>query len=251
MSTPEKHRCYLLELPPELRLVIYDYFFLVKTINIWIDWNVYRWRSYKPNGSVSLLATCKTIFREATPVFYDRTTVHFSICDEFGRPLSRYHRFCSLKNLNANAFSLVSKVRFSLHTLTEPIFPDLLEHVLIWLGRLSFCVDVRAIEIHFEFWSTISDDNLLWVYSVLSHIEYEGELEIGTRATGPWTTLYEARTFKSCHDLLRHDILAKRYGKPLLMRNEHVGSVVGPRDIIIKSKTDGFCQSRRYSSQQY
>ena len=163
MDTTELQPCHLLRLPAELRLQIYDHVFQIKTVHLWIDWNVYRWRSYTPTAPASLLFTCKTINQEAASAFYDKTTIHFSICDEFERPLSRYRRFSTLKELNASAFNRVSKLRLSLHTLTYPIFVQLLDHVNSWLQRLEFCANANAIEIQFEFWSTISDEDLYWI----------------------------------------------------------------------------------------
>lgn len=233
----DEQRCFLLELPAELRLQIYDYIFQVKTIHIWIDWNVYRWRAYTPDGTIHLLRTCKTILREAAPVFYEKTTVHFSICDEFERPLSRYYRFSALKNLNATAFNHVSKVRLSLHTLTEPIFAQLLDHVHTWLTRLNFCANTRAVEVHFEFWSTISDEDLYWIYDMLCKMQFENAFEIGTRALGPWISLYEGETSKKCLESIRDDIVAKRQGGVLAIHDEEIGNLVGPRDLVIRSKS--------------
>lgn len=233
---PEEQRCPLLELPAELRLQIYDYLYYVKTIHIWLDWNVYRWRAYIPDGSIYLLRTCKAILREAAPVFYDKTTVHFSICDEFERPLSRYYRFSTLQNLNAAAFNHVSKVRLSLHTLTEPMFEQLIDHVHAWLTKMDFCANTRAIEVQFEFWSTISDEDLYWIYDILCKMQFDNAFEIGTRALGPWISLYEAESSQRCLELIRDDIVAKREGGVLAIRDEEIGSLVGPRDLVIRSK---------------
>lgn len=248
MTAQAAQRSYLLELPAEIRLAIYDFVFPVKTIHIWIDWNVYRWRSYNPNGSISLLRTCRTIHEEAAPIFHNKTTVHFLVHDEFERPLSRYHRFSSLEALNANAFNLVSNVKLSLHTLTEPIFVQLLDHINRWLARLNFCAEARAIEIHFEFWSTIPDRDLFRIFDVLRKIKYNGELEIGTRAKGPWMTLYEGDSFWGCLEPLQDDIIASRRGMPMWMKNKEIGTLFGPRDLIIRSKPNEVCSTERKAS---
>ena len=236
--TAAVERCHLLDLPVELRMQIYDYLIYPKTIHLWVDWNVYRWRAYVPVGAVALLASCKTIHGETRPIFYDRTTVHFLIHDEFERPLSRYRRFSSLEDLNANAFKHVSKVRMSLHTLTEPIFHRLIKHMNGWLSRMNNCSDAKALEIHFEFWSTISNDDLCMIYDVLCAIEFSSEVEIGTRATGDWIRLYNAPTFRECLLQARSDIFARRQGRPLMMQNKHIIASIGPRDLILRSVGD-------------
>lgn len=232
-SQPE--RCRLLELPAELRIAIYEHAFPPKTVHVWVDKNVYRWRSYIKKSAVALLATCRQIAAEATPVFHDNTTVHFSICDEFERLLSRYHRFGPLETFNTGSFNHVRKVHLSLHTLADPIYDLLLHHIRGLLARLSFCADIRSIEVHFEFWTNISDANLFAIYDTLSAIQFSRPVEIGTPAAGSWTVLYQTKCFTSCLRQIRDDVHAKREGLPLWMQNDNVGGFVGPRDLIISS----------------
>lgn len=90
---------------------------------------------------------------------------------------------------------------------------------------------------HFEFWSSISDEDLYHIYDMLGKLQFEGAFEIGTRARGPWITLYEGKNPTACLKLVRDDIAAKRQGKTLAIQDQEIGSLVGPRDLVIRSKS--------------
>ena len=90
----EMERCHLLELPPELRLRIYDFysggiqtFCIVSTQNPFCDsaWHVYaQWerqldeKSNQPSAGSNILRTCRTVYNEALPILHERTCAEFS-----------------------------------------------------------------------------------------------------------------------------------------------------------------------------
>jgi hypothetical protein len=83
-------RCYLLELPTELRLEIYSHIFtlthsviLAVVDSVYVKFNGITPGRYKPRWIYgNLLQTCRTIYREAAPALYGQA--HFTIDIEDG-----------------------------------------------------------------------------------------------------------------------------------------------------------------------
>jgi len=78
----EPKRCRLLELPPELRLVIYDYVW-DEDINCGLNLNttdeVHVDYCDSPRHMTALLGTCNFIYSEAQPIFYDAIIFHLDL----------------------------------------------------------------------------------------------------------------------------------------------------------------------------
>ncbi|KAK5707363.1 hypothetical protein LTR17_020759 [Elasticomyces elasticus] len=120
-------RCYLLELPPELRLEIYDYLFTEKfevLLSIYRDCEMETWLTNPESGLVvpkkevrklsTLLKTCKALATEVTPVLFQN--LHFRIRfspDMMGNPssqkkLRKLHRCQFAKHIRTMSISVVA-----------------------------------------------------------------------------------------------------------------------------------------------
>jgi predicted house-cleaning noncanonical NTP pyrophosphatase (MazG superfamily) len=83
-KSSDTERCYLLEIPPELRLRIYDYAFSevrgsdggrVRVFCLSVNHSLTNWKTSLPGGSLgpvtALLQTCRTVYLEARGGFYN------------------------------------------------------------------------------------------------------------------------------------------------------------------------------------
>lgn len=76
-TTTSTGRCYLLEIPPELRLQTYSFVYtkhITAYFNISHDDELHNPCFDTTLHCTSLPATCRTIYHEATPVLYGRVT---------------------------------------------------------------------------------------------------------------------------------------------------------------------------------
>ncbi|KAK3658370.1 hypothetical protein LTR56_001781 [Elasticomyces elasticus] len=94
-SEPAPHkatRCYLLEIPPELRLRIYGYVFdkdFQPGVFIWPSGEMLQDDlGCQPKNFSSVLKTCRLIAREATPVLYEGRTFYVHVMPD--RSASEY-----------------------------------------------------------------------------------------------------------------------------------------------------------------
>jgi hypothetical protein len=87
MATTTTQNCWLLAIPPELRLDVYELVFSQSAVGIAAfesdhePWKFNTSRSYEGSYRGSLLSTCKTTFKEALPVSYKNTAFHILIYD--------------------------------------------------------------------------------------------------------------------------------------------------------------------------
>ena len=95
--------CYLLKLPAELRLRIYEHVLTHDGAFLWL--NTYgRWSSWSQEISLNqdakaLLKTCRIINQEATPILYKKVHFRLHVDGKIGAPstyLSRAGRFIQL-----------------------------------------------------------------------------------------------------------------------------------------------------------
>ncbi|KAK4950345.1 hypothetical protein LTR10_011326 [Elasticomyces elasticus] len=97
----EPGRCYLLEVPPELRLHIYEFLYADEyQVAIYVFPNSEMQSqisktSFRPNGPnakhlTALLMSCKLVNKEATPILYQ--ILHFSLCFRNGGRKASYRK---------------------------------------------------------------------------------------------------------------------------------------------------------------
>ncbi|KAK6400727.1 hypothetical protein LTR95_019274, partial [Oleoguttula sp. CCFEE 5521] len=100
-------RCRLLELPTELRLHMYDFAFPYETIYVQAAAAVHVWRKDEawirsfdrpPSFCGGLLRASKLIYREASPILYERTTFNIDL-----KPMSHEdmpgRKWCDIQDL--------------------------------------------------------------------------------------------------------------------------------------------------------
>lgn len=76
LQTPQD-RCYLLELPPELRNRIYEYFFAVKPgTDGTVGFGGRRAEEHKPFSVLSILQTCRQLLSECVCIFFHAHHLH-------------------------------------------------------------------------------------------------------------------------------------------------------------------------------
>jgi hypothetical protein len=68
-----QQRCRLLELPSEVRLIIYGMAFPSRRTSLYAAAELFRSGQKNTHRSVALLATCRAIYTEAQPVLYENT----------------------------------------------------------------------------------------------------------------------------------------------------------------------------------
>lgn len=101
-------RCYLLELPPELRLIIYDLLFqpMYFTVHVAREVRCYGSVNLSHRGSVRLLQTCRQLCNEATPIVHKSYSpsvmcwdVNTDLTSSDGDPIDGPGFFESLKHI--------------------------------------------------------------------------------------------------------------------------------------------------------
>ncbi|KAK5710708.1 hypothetical protein LTR15_012864 [Elasticomyces elasticus] len=119
-------RCYLLELPPELRLKIYDYLFTEKLdvlLTIYRDCEMQTHLKNPESGSAvskkevrklsALLKTCKALATEITPILFKNLQFRIHLSPDTGnisfqKKLRKLHRCQFAKHIRAMSISVTA-----------------------------------------------------------------------------------------------------------------------------------------------
>ncbi|KAK6437646.1 hypothetical protein LTR95_006160 [Oleoguttula sp. CCFEE 5521] len=164
-STTAPPRCRLLDLPAELRLHIYDFAFPYETIYIQAAAAVHVWRKDEawiraferpPSFCGGLLRASKLIYREASPILYERTTFNIDLKpmshkDMPGRKICEIQDFVVSPHVKNVYLHLQHNVRsyYDPRVLLEPPSKDDWGQVIrAVLMALSYCAS--ASHVHLE-----------------------------------------------------------------------------------------------------
>lgn len=111
---PQYGKCHLLDLPPELRLHIYEYVYNAEVI-ITLAAGLYgfRWlrqqHESRMENLTGLIQSCKTSYREATPLLHKQLKLHIAILPHgavYASHIDEVDRFIAHLRLSPNSYPL-------------------------------------------------------------------------------------------------------------------------------------------------
>jgi hypothetical protein len=197
MATTTTQNCWLLAIPPELRLDVYELVFSQSAVGIAAfesdhePWKFNTSRSYEGSYRGSLLSTCKTTFKEALPVSYKNTAFHILIYDG---QFSYVPHFCIPMCLPRP--ELITQLTLRFHCTLDETFENLLNTFKATLSRLDNCRNVSLLQVLIwdEAEKSMVGEQIDELRSVLAKIECPGTfklvLEESKKTCTPTTSKY-------------------------------------------------------------
>jgi hypothetical protein len=189
-----KAKCHLLDLPPELRLTIYDHLFGETQPQVCISGKrAFVWRGTGPE-KINILATSHQINKEAQPILYRNAQLRVFVGSTFERLKShksstsgKWMRWGSPRNERCRFLQKAGKMEMIIYLSGsfDNRTPNLTEFIHC-IGRIN---KLRHLKISFEcrksFFS--SHFQLSGIMKELKTLQVEGDVEMGKDA--PWPSV--------------------------------------------------------------
>lgn len=177
-------RCYLLEMPPELRLNIYDILFDPQQYVFFIGNEIYYEREYISGAltvhGTMLLQTCREIHQEAFPVFYDKCLLRIYCMDDLNTMYNSEHRREMDTDGLAMALKCARKVKVIVQRNSDETISGLTSSITRVLSQLEFGRSLRDLELLFGFIVNAGEilDDQSAVFKVFENVQCSGTVRM-------------------------------------------------------------------------